>query len=177
MGNSIAEIYLDETRTQFRNYKAMAEKAMAQVDAGEFFALLDAEANSIALIAKHLAGNMRSRWHDFLNSDGEKPDRQRDREFIIEGEDRAAIMRQWEEGWQCLLETLEALTPSDLNRIVFIRGEAHTVLKAISRQQSHYAYHIGQIVLLAKHFKLHGWQTLSIPRGASETFNKEKWQK
>lgn len=177
MDNSIAEIYLDETRAQFRNYKAMAEKAMAQVNAGEFFALLDGEANSIALIAKHLAGNMRSRWRDFLNSDGEKPDRRRDREFIIEGEDRAAIMQQWEAGWQHLFEALDGLAPADLSRIVFIRGEAHTVLKAVSRQQSHYAYHIGQIVLLAKHYKSHDWQTLSIPRGASETFNKENWQK
>jgi hypothetical protein len=130
---------------------------------------LDAEANSLAVIMKHMAGNMRSRWRDFLTSDGEKPDRHRDLEFeILSHEDRAEIFRQWEEGWQYLFGALEPLTTEDLGRSVTIRGEPHSVSQAIVRQLAHYAEHAGQIVFLAKHLRSSEWQSLSIPRGKSE---------
>jgi hypothetical protein len=128
--------------------------------------------NSIALIVKHLAGNMRSRWTDFLASDGEKPDRSRDAEFSDPPQTRAAMLAMWEDGWQRLLGTLESLSDSDLARTITIRGEAHSVMQAINRQVAHYSYHCGQIVFLAKHLNHAEWQTLSIPRGNSAEFNK-----
>jgi hypothetical protein len=146
---------------------------MAQLSDEELFRALDAEMNSVALNVKHIAGNMRSRWTDFLTTDGEKPDRQRDSEFIIdEGTTRADVMRWWEEGWRTTFAAIEPLQAEDVSREVSIRGEPHTVLMAINRQLAHYAYHVGQIVFLAKHFKSAAWQSLSIPRNQSETFNK-----
>lgn len=157
--------YLDEGVFQLRKLKTQADKAMAQVDDAQFFALLDPDANSIALIVKHVAGNMRSRWTDFLTSDGEKPDRHRDREFEREAADtRASIVARWEAGWQLLFNTLTSLQPTDLGKTVTIRGEPHTVVQAINRQLSHYSAHVGQIVLLAKHFAGPKWKTLSIPK-------------
>jgi len=157
--------YLDDSLLQLRNLKAQAEKAVAQIGDAEFFALLDPDANSIALIMKHVAGNMRSRWTDFLTSDGEKPDRDRDSEFEAgHGDTREAILARWDDGWGCVLGAITSLRPDDLGRTVTIRGEPHTVIQAINRQVSHYSAHVGQIVLLAKHFAGPRWQTLSITK-------------
>ena len=164
----IEQHYLDDTLLQLRKLKAQAERAIAQVGDAQLTALLDPEANSIALIMRHMAGNMRSRWTDFLTSDGEKPDRNRDSEFVLdEGTRRADVMGWWEDGWNRTLHAIEALRPEDLSKTVTIRGEPHTVLEAINRQVAHYASHVGQIVLLAKHYAGPNWQTLSIPRGRS----------
>lgn len=164
--------YLETLVDNFRAGKALADRAMAQVSDEQFFAALDAESNSIAVIVKHLAGNLRSRWTDFLISDGEKPDRNRDSEFEIgESATRAELMSAWEDGWQCAFRTLDALTPEDLAKTVHIRGEPHSVVKATTRQLAHAAQHVGQIVFLAKHFAGRSWQTLSIPRGESQAFN------
>ncbi len=164
--------YLEDSLTVFRYYKNLAERAMAQVTDEELLAVLDDEMNSIAVIVKHMAGNMRSRWTDFLTSDGEKPSRQRDAEFVVPPSTREALLAVWEEGWQCLLGTLETLSELDLQRTVTIRGEAHSVMQAINRQVAHYSYHCGQIVFLAKHFKHNEWQSLSVPRRKSADFNR-----
>jgi hypothetical protein len=145
---------------------------MAQVADEHLFATLDAEANSIAIVVKHMAGNMRSRWTDFLTSDGEKPNRDRDSEFENPAETREALLRDWENGWACVFSALEPLTDDDLERTVHIRGEAHSAMQAINRQVAHYAQHIGQIVLLAKHYAGENWQSLSIPRHQSAEFNR-----
>jgi Protein of unknown function (DUF1572) len=161
----IEQDYLEDCVLQLRKLKAQADKAIAQIDDAQFFELIDPDANSIALIMKHVAGNMLSRWTDFLTTDGEKPNRDRDSEFeMTSGDTRQAIFARWEDGWSCLLEALTALKPQDLGKTVTIRGEPHTVVQAISRQFSHYAAHVGQIVLLAKHFAGPQWQTLSMPK-------------
>lgn len=161
----IKQHYIDDSLFQLRKLKAQADKAMAQIDDAQFFSTLDPDANSIALIVKHVAGNMRSRWTDFLTTDGEKPDRNRDTEFEREaGDTRASLMARWDAGWDLLFQTLISLQPSDIDRTVTIRGEPHTVLQAINRQVSHYSVHVGQIVLLAKHYAGPRWQTLSIPK-------------
>jgi hypothetical protein len=171
MATDLAAHYLDEARRQMRGHKRMGEGAMAQLRDEDFFVTLDAESNSVAILVKHLAGNMRSRFTDFLTSDGEKPDRFRDREFEITGAtNRADVMRWWEEGWACVFGSIEALKPEDLLRTITIRNEPHTVLQAINRQIAHYAAHIGQIVFLAKHLRSTEWKTLTIPRGKSEEF-------
>jgi hypothetical protein len=165
--------YLDEARRQMRGHKRMGEGAMAQLSDDEFFLTLDPESNSVGILVKHLAGNMRSRFTDFLTTDGEKPDRFRDREFEVTGATtRADVMKWWEEGWSIVLGTLDALKPEDVIRTVTIRNEPHTVLQAINRQIAHYAAHIGQIVFLAKHLRSSAWKTLTIPRGKSEEFKK-----
>ncbi len=169
----IATLYLDEARRQMRGHKRMGEAAMAQLRDEDFFATIDPESNSVAVLVKHLAGNMRSRFTDFLTSDGEKPDRVRDREFEISpATNRAEVMRWWDDGWSTVLGTIESLKPEDVSRTVTIRGEPHTVLQAINRQIAHYAQHTGQIVFLAKHLRSSEWKTLSIPRGRSEEFKK-----
>ena len=169
----LAAHYIDEARRQMRGYKRMGEGAMAQLRDDDFFLTLDPESNSVAILVKHLAGNMRSRFTDFLTSDGEKPDRLRDREFEVSGATtRADVMRWWEEGWACVLGTIESLKPEDVTRTATIRGEPHTVLQAINRQIAHYAGHIGQIVFLAKYLRSSEWNTLTIPRGKSEEFKK-----
>ena len=161
----IEQHFLDDCVFQLRRLKAQADKAIAQIDDPQFFALLDPDANSIALIVKHVAGNMRSRWTDFLTTDGEKPDRDRDSEFERETADsRQAIMARWDAGWKILFTTLTSLGAADLGRSVTIRGEPHTVVQAINRQLSHYSAHVGQIVLLAKHYAGPNWKTLSIPK-------------
>ena len=167
----IGEHYLEDALLQLRKLKDLAERATAQVADEDFFALLDGEANSIALVMKHMAGNMRSRWTDFLSTDGEKPDRDRDTEFErAETDSRAALEARWQESWRITLEAIGALKPEDLERTVTIRGEPHTVLQAVGRQLNHYAYHVGQIVLLAKHRAGERWQSLSIPRGKSKEY-------
>lgn len=167
--------FLDDAMLQLRKLKAQADKAVAQVEGDQLFTALDEESNSIAVIMKHLAGNMRSRWTDFLTSDGEKPSRDRDREFLVEpGEVREALSEAWEDGWKRVLDAVSSLSADDVQKTVRIRGEAHTVLEAISRQMTHYAAHVGQIVLLAKHFAGTRWQTLSIARGKSKEFDVAK---
>ena len=162
---------LSEIISRFRKLKSQADRALAQVRGDELFVQLDEESNNLAVIMKHIAGNMRSRWTDFLTSDGEKPNRHRDLEFEILGnESRDEIFRQWEQGWQCLFGALETLTAKDLDRAVTIRGEPHTVPQAIFRQLAHYAEHVGQIVFVAKHLRSREWRTLSVPRGKSAEF-------
>ncbi len=163
--------YIEDSLSLFRYYRKLADDAMSQVTDEHLFMALDGEMNSIAVIVKHMAGNMRSRWTDFLTSDGEKPDRDRDSEFVSPPASREAMMKIWDEGWRRLFAALEPLTDADLTRTVSIRGEAHSVMQAINRQVAHYAYHCGQIVFLAKHFRADGWQSLSVPRGGSEGFN------
>ena len=170
--NPAEDHWIADVLLQFRKYKKLAEGALAQVSDADFVRTIDPESNSIALVVKHLAGNMRSRWTDFLTSDGEKPDRNRDSEFVIEPRDtRAELERRWNEGWHLAISALEPLSAGDLTRTVQIRGEAHSVLRAINRQISHYAYHVGQLVFLAKHFAGSQWKTLSIPRARSEEVN------
>lgn len=178
MDDTLAAHYLENALKNFRGPKRLADKAMAQVGDEEFFFRPDDESNSIALIVKHVAGNLRSRWKDFLTTDGEKPDRDRDSEFLVaEGETRAALVEAWERGWRILFEEVGALTPADLARKVLIRGEQHTVVEAVNRQLTHYGQHVGQIVFLAKHIRSSDWQTLSVARGRSRTFNSEMREK
>jgi len=157
-----------------RSQKALADRAMAQVGEADLHRSLGSEGNSIAVLVQHLSGNQRSRWTDFLTTDGEKPDRQRDREFEDEGLTREELTARWESGWATLFSALAPLNEEDLTRTVTIRGEPHTVLQAIQRQLSHYAYHIGQIVQLARYHVEDRWESLSIPRGGSARFNREK---
>ena len=167
----VASHYLEEAERQFRGHKRMAEGAMTQLRDQDFFVTLDPESNSVAILVKHLAGNMRSRFTDFLTSDGEKPDRFRDREFELSpATTRADVMKWWEEGWACVFAAIESLKPEDVMRTVTVRGQPHTVLQAMNRQIAHYAQHTGQIVFLAKHLRSNDWKTLSIPRGKSEEF-------
>ena len=169
----VASHYLDEARREFRGHKRLAEGALAQLRDDELFIPLDAESNSVAVIVKHIAGNMRSRFTDFLTSDGEKPDRNRDQEFeITSTTTRAEVMQWWEQGWEIVFSAINALTPDDVMRTVPIRGEPHTVLQAMNRQIAHYAYHIGQIVFLAKHLQHDKWTSLSVPRNKSADFNR-----
>jgi len=175
MAFEVSRHYLEEARRQLRGHKRMGEGAMAQLRDEDFFVALDPEANSIAILVKHLAGNVRSRFTDFLTTDGEKPDRFRDREFEVTGATtRADVMQWWEEGWACVFGAIDPLKPEDVMRTVTIRGEPHTVLQAVNRQIAHYAQHIGQIVFLAKHLRSKEWKTLSIPRGKSEEFKDHK---
>lgn len=164
--------YLDDARAVFSQYKTLAERAMTQVSDEQLQLALDGETNSIAVIVKHLAGNLRSRWTDFPETDGEKLNRKRDTEFEDPPATREELLRFWDEGWRCLFTALDPLTDADLTRTTLIRGEAHSVMQAINRQVAHTAQHIGQIVLLARHFAADRWQSLSIPRGQSEEFNR-----
>jgi hypothetical protein len=162
--------YIEDSLTLFRYYKKLAERAMEQVTDEQLFALLDEEANSIGIIVKHMAGNMRSRWTDFLTTDGEKPDRDRDSEFVDPPATRKALLEVWEDGWTRMFQALEPLSNADLGRMVTIRGEPHSVMQAVNRQMAHYAHHVGQIVILAKHFAQDHWQSLSVPRNRSAEF-------
>lgn len=169
---NIGSLYIDEAFRSLRGHKRLADEAIAQLSDEQFFAIPDAESNSVATMVKHMAGNMRSRFTDFLTTDGEKSDRNRDQEFITHaGAKREEVLRRWEQYWQLVFETLNSLHPEDLVRTVTIRGESHTVLQAINRQVAHYAYHVGQIVFLAKHWRGTEWKTLSVPKGESEQFN------
>jgi hypothetical protein len=175
MAESLGSHYLADALARFRESKRLAERAIAQVGDEDFFRTLDPESNSIALVVKHVAGNMRSRWTDFLTSDGEKPDRERDTEFeTYETDSRESLMQRWEQGWALVFAAVEPLSEADLLATVVIRAEPHTVMQAIDRQLTHYAYHAGQIVLLAKHFASSEWKTLSVARGQSTAFNQEK---
>jgi len=172
----LADNFLESSRRLFRYYKGLGDKAMAQVDDEALMHQPDPESNSIALIVKHMSGNMLSRWTDFLTSDGEKTWRQRDQEFEGSYADREALLEAWEKGWQCLFDAVDPLTAADIERIVYIRNEGHTVMEAIQRQIAHYSYHVGQIVFLAKHLSGAQWQSLSIPKGNSQVFNAEKFE-
>jgi len=171
--SSPARAILDDAQNVFRTYKRLADRALEQVDDASFVRTIDDESNSLALIVKHISGNLRSRWTDFLTSDGEKPARQRDQEFEQrDGDSRASLMKAWEDGWQRMFDSIGSLGEADILAIVTIRGEPHTVLQAVNRQLAHYAYHVGQIVFLAKHLRSQGWKSLSIPRGKSEEVNR-----
>ena len=168
MSEKIIQDYLDDARKAMRAYKKLAEKALDQLKDDEYFVKLDDESNSVAVVMKHMAGNMFSRWTDFLTTDGEKPNRNRDYEFVIESDTTKDNVRDyWERGWQCVFDAIDPLQIEDLDKRVYIRGEEHTVVQAINRQLMHYAYHIGQIVFLAKHFRALDWNSLSIPRNRS----------
>lgn len=165
------ENYLADALGSFRNYKSLAERALQQISDEEFFAAIGSESNALAIIVKHVAGNLHSRWRDFLTTDGEKPDRDRDMEFELIDDDRESLMKFWESGWQTLFDNIQSLTEDDFSKTVTIRGEPHTVVEAINRQLTHYSYHVGQIVFLAKHLRASGWKTLSVPRDRSADFN------
>ena len=165
--------YIEDSLALLHYYKNLGERAIEQVADEQLFAEIDDEANSIAIIVKHLVGNMRSRWTDFLTTDGEKPSRNRDAEFVDPPATREALLKEWESGWACVFQAIEPLTEADLGRTVTIRGEAHSVMQAINRQLAHYPHHVGQIVLLAKHFAGHQWQSLSVPRNQSTEFNRK----
>jgi Protein of unknown function (DUF1572) len=170
MALQITTSCLEDALSLFRYYQQLSERAMAQATDAQLLTLIDPEANSIALIVKHLAGNLRSRWTDFLTTDGEKPDRDRDAEFVDPPARREALLKMWNEGWDCLYLSLGRLTDADLARTIHIRGEAHSVTQAIHRALGHCAYHCGQIVMLAKHFQSAKWESLTIPRGKSQEF-------
>jgi Protein of unknown function (DUF1572) len=164
--------YIEDSLALFRQYKKLADRAMEQVADEQLFAAIDPETNSIAIIVKHLSGNMRSRWTDFLTTDGEKPDRDRDGEFVDPPPTREALLNAWEDGWQRLFAALEPLSEADLARKVTIRGEAHSVMQAVNRQVAHYGLHVGQIILLARHFTGQRWQSLSVAKDQSVEFNR-----
>jgi hypothetical protein len=172
MAHTFSTSYIEDSTALFRFYKKMAESAIEQVSDEQLSKTLDEEMNSIAIIVKHMAGNMRSRWTDFLTSDGEKPDRNRDIEFAAPPATRAELMNIWNEGWDRLFHALEPLSDADMERKITIRGELHSVMQAINRQIAHYAYHCGQIIFLAKHFKSSDWKSLSVPRNKSAEFNR-----
>ena len=172
MAHQFTTSYLADSLTLFRQYKKLAEGAMAQVTDEQLTATLDPEMNSIAQIVKHMAGNMRSRWTDFLTTDGEKPDRNRDSEFVNAPTNRAELLAVWEDGWRRVFAALEPLTDADLTRTIHIRNEPHSVMQAVNRQVAHYAMHCGQIVMLAKHLASDHWKSLSVPRNMSAEFNR-----
>ncbi len=172
MSDSPAALYLKDVDAQFRDLKKLADRALAQVPDEDLFENLGRESNSLAVLLQHVGGNLRSRWTDFLTTDGEKPDRDRDSEFeVAEATTRADLLARWEEGWSCLFGTLATLTEEDLAKTVAIRSEPHTVVRALDRSLTHVAYHVGQIVFLCKVLADEGWQTLSVPRGESAAFN------
>jgi uncharacterized damage-inducible protein DinB len=173
MAHQFSTSYIEDSLSLFRYYKKLSEGAMEQLSDEQLFTALDEEMNSVAIIVKHMAGNMRSRWTDFLTSDGEKPDRNRDTEFIAPPATRAELMRVWNDGWERVFHALEPLSDADLEREVFIRCEPHSVMHAINRQIAHYSYHCGQIVFLGKHLKASDWKSLSVPRNKSAEFNRK----
>lgn len=173
----INNAYLDSIRKQFLYYKTVGEKAMAQLAPEQFFVQVNDDTNSIATIVKHLSGNMLSRWTDFLTTDGEKEWRQRDREFENDFSTREEVIALWEKGWSCFFRALDSLQPAELNEIIYIRNEGHTVVEAINRQLAHYPYHVGQMVFYAKQLKNGVWESLSIPRNKSGRYNEDKFSK
>lgn len=169
--------YLESAIKQFQYYKMLGEKTFAQISNEKLFYQFNEDSNSIATIVKHLWGNMLSRWTDFLTTDGEKNSRNRDAEFDNDIKNREEMMQKWEEGWQVLFRTLNALTEQDFSKIIYIRNQGHTVMEAINRQLAHYPYHIGQIVYLGKMLCEQPWQSPSIPKGKSKDFNDKKFSK
>ncbi|MFS0839721.1 DUF1572 family protein [Paenibacillus sp. 1P03SA] len=174
---SANQTYLESVRKQFLYYKTLGEKAMDQLEPEQLFTAYNEDTNSIAAVVSHLAGNMLSRWTDFLTTDGEKDWRDRDAEFARSLSDQEQLLEKWNEGWNCLFHALDSLNPDQLEQIVYIRNEGHTVIEAINRQLAHYPYHVGQIVYAAKLLKKEEWNSLSIPRNKSAQFNSEKFAK
>ncbi|OIQ15370.1 MAG: hypothetical protein BM557_11415 [Flavobacterium sp. MedPE-SWcel] len=172
---NVSEYYIESVKKQFLYYKTIAEKAMDQLEPEQLFYTNDNDTNSIAVIVKHLYGNMLSRWTDFLTTDGEKEWRNRDDEFENDWDNKELLMQKWEEGWKCLFTALDSITPENLNSIIYIRNEGHAVIEAINRQLAHYPYHIGQIIFYAKQLKSESWNSLSIPKNQSKDYNKEKF--
>ncbi|WP_143309933.1 DUF1572 family protein [Chitinophaga vietnamensis] len=168
-------IYLNSVEQRFLTYKQLGGKTLERLSTEQLHWEPEGEPNSIALIVKHLHGNMLSRWTDFLTSDGEKPDRHRDREFEEDNAAKEEIIRRWEEGWKCMLDAIHSLQEADLEKTVLIRNEPHIVIDAINRQLAHIPYHVGQIVYIGKLLLKDQWQSLSIPKGQSEAFNKMKF--
>src|SRR5467141_4766858 len=173
MAHQLTTSYLKDSTDLFRYYKKLGERAMAQCSDEALFTILDTESNSIAIIVKHMAGNMRSRWTDFLTTDGEKPDRNRDTEFETPPKMRSELMELWERGWKYVFDALEPLGDEDLVRTITIRTEPHSVMQAVNRQVAHYSYHVGQIVYVAKHLAGNKWQTLTVPKRRSAEFNRK----
>lgn len=173
--SSFAATFYDEVRRSFRGYKRLADGGLAQLTGADFFRMPDPESNSAAQLVKHVAGNLRSRWKDFLTTDGEKADRHRDQEFVLSPADtREDLMRRWEDSFQIVFDTIASLTEQDFSRTVTIRGEPHTILQALSRSMLHTSYHVGQILYVGKHLRGAEWTVLSIPKGKSEEFNAMK---
>jgi hypothetical protein len=170
--SSFYQDYLSDAIQSFRSYKKLADRCIDQVSEEEFFAVVDEESNSIAVLVKHVAGNLHSRWRDFLTTDGEKPERERDQEFEIMADTRESLLEFWNSGWESLFGSIEPLTDEDFAKIITIRGEPHTIVEAINRQLTHYSYHIGQIVFLGKHLRSSKWNTLSVPRNRSAEYNR-----
>ena len=171
----IANNYLDNVRKLFRYYKNMGDQSLARLNESEIRQQLGSESNSAAIIAKHIAGNMLSRWTDFLASDGEKSWRNRETEFEDQFKNKEELLAYWEKGWACLFAAIDPLRETDLEKIAYIRNEGHSVVEAINRQLGHYAYHVGQLVFVAKAIKGEAWGSLSVPKGQSEAFNQEKF--
>ena len=169
--------YLESVKKQFLYYKTLGEKAMHQLEPHQLFVMVNDDTNSIATIVKHLSGNMLSRWTDFLTTDGEKPWRERDAEFENDLKSKEAVMQVWDKGWNCFFDALNSLEPGQLSQIIYIRNEGHAVVEAINRQLAHYPYHVGQIVFYAKQLKTSAWDSLSIPRNASKSYNADKFSK
>jgi len=169
--------YLESVKKQFLHYKKLADQAIQQLEEKQWFTQPNENSNSIAVIVKHMAGNMLSRWTDFLTTDGEKPWRKRDDEFKNDVTDKYQLLKFWEQGWKVFSATLNSLTENDLQRIIYIRNEGHTVMEAINRQLAHYPYHVGQIVYAAKLLKQSEWNTLSIAKNKSNDFNADKFSK
>ncbi|MEZ5307692.1 MAG: DUF1572 family protein [Pyrinomonadaceae bacterium] len=168
---TIAENYLLDALRTFESYKKLAERAIDQIDEKEFFVVADSESNSAAVLVKHISGNLRSRFTDFFTTDGEKPDRNRDREFELESETREGLMADWDKNWTILFSLLEKMKAEDLSRTVTIRSQPHTVLEALNRQMAHYSYHVGQIVFISKMLRSGSWKSLSVPKNQSAGFN------
>ena len=167
--------YLSSIQRQFEYYKSLGDKTFAQISNEQFFWQANEESNSIAIIAKHIVGNMLSRWTNFLTEDGEKSWRHRDDEFINSFTTKEEVLAYWEKGWNCLFDAINPLTEEDLDKIVYIRNQGHTVIEAINRQLCHYSYHIGQLVFLGKMLQNENWKSLSIPKNASKNYNAEKF--
>jgi hypothetical protein len=173
----INQVYLNSSKKQFLYYKTIAEKAMDQIEPEQLFVSFTDDSNSIAIIVKHIWGNMLSRWTDFLTTDGEKPWRERDAEFENDWNTKAELLLKWNEAWSCLFAALDSIEPDQLSQIIYIRNEGHTVIEAINRQLAHYPYHIGQIIYAAKLLKKSDWDSLSIPKNSSKQYNTEKFSK
>ena len=171
----ISVVYLESAKKQFLYYKTLGEKAMEQLEPEQLFIAINEDTNSIATIVKHISGNMLSRWTDFLTSDGEKEWRNRDSEFENNLESKEAVLNAWNKGWNCFFDALNGLQPEQLSQIIYIRNEGHTVIEAINRQLAHYPYHVGQIVFYAKQLKKSDWESLSIPRNKSNSYNADKF--
>jgi hypothetical protein len=172
-----ANNYLDSVKKQFEYYKMLGDKTFSQMEEDRLFWQYNNDSNSMATLVKHLRGNMLSRWTDFLTSDGEKEFRNRDSEFENHIQSKEELLFMWNEGWSCLFNAINALTEDDLDKIIYIRNQGHSVTEAINRQLAHYSYHIGQIVFLGKMLAENGWTSLSIPKGNSESYNKDKFLK